>query len=396
MSLLSVAEAFAVVMQHRLPLAVETVPLESAAGRVLAQTIHADRDYPPISRATMDGIAVGTGISGPWSIEALIAAGQPAQPLRDIQSGCVQIMTGAEVPPNADAVVPVEELIIEDSSARLRENVAVVAGQNIHAKAVDRKQGDLLLGPGALLDAPRIAILAATGYARVQVAKPPRVAIITTGSEVVPVDHPDIQPAQVRASNNIGLRAGLQLAGLHEFSAEHIADDEGHTINSISKALESCDILLLSGGVSKGKFDYVPGALQAAGAEKIFHGVAQRPGKPLWFGRTKTARIFGLPGNPVSTLTVFRRYVLPFIQAGMGMPPADPVPVKLAPGLTPHPKLTLLTPCTIHHPSDAPAEARPVEYHGSGDLAALSTSHGFVQIDPETDGIGSFFGWNMG
>ncbi len=397
MTLLSVADAYATIMEHRLPLATEEVPLEQAAGRILAQTILADRDYPPISRATMDGIAVSAATKGPWRIEATLPAGHPANPLRDTQSGGVQIMTGAEVPANADAVVPVEDIQLEGDTATLREGVDIVRGQNIHAKAFDRKRGDQLLEPGARLDAPRIAILAATGHARVRVARPPRVAILTTGSEVVPVDHPDIQPAQVRASNNIGLQAGLRLAGITDFTAEHIPDDEGHTINAIARALESCDLLLLSGGVSKGKFDYVPGALRQAGTHNLFHGVAQRPGKPLWFGRTETARVFGLPGNPVSTLTVFRRYVLPFIQLGMGMTPGEPVPVALATGLSPHPKLTLLTPCTLHQPAaDAPAQARPVEYHGSGDLTALATSHGFVQIEPGSSGSGSFFAWHAG
>lgn len=393
MGLLSVSEAEAAILARAPAVRVERVPLDEAAGRILAEEIFADRDYPPINRATMDGIAVKASGAIAWRIEATIAAGDAAPLLVDARGGCVQIMTGAEVPGNADAVIPVEEIDVSGPDVRLKPGTPVAAGQNIHARGIDRRRGDLLLTPGALLDAPRIAILAATGHATVRVATIPRVAILSTGSEIVPVDHPDIRPGQSRASNLAGLAAGLRGLGVCAMTTAHVVDDAEEIKRAIEHSLAHADLLLISGGVSKGHFDHVPGALAACGVRTIFHGVAQRPGKPLWFGETDGCRVFGLPGNPVSTLTVFRRYIVPFIQQSLGAPVPAPEIVGLGPGLPPHATLTQLRP--VRRRGD---RVEAIAYHGSGDFTALADSDGFVQIDPGKDqpaGTGCFFCWTI-
>ena len=362
----------------------ETIPLSISTGRVLCETVSADRDYPPINRATMDGIAICApswehGVRA-WTIEQIWAAGTPTTHLRDPLHGCAQIMTGASVPDNADGVIPFEQLDIRGPTATVHAETAFTRGQNIHAKSTDRKQGDVLLKQGVLLDAPRIAIMGSVGHAHVKVAVPPRVALLSTGDEIVPVDSKDIDPTHVRASNLLGLEAALRLLGISSIHARHVPDQRDTITNAISESLADYDILILSGGVSMGKFDYVPEALALAGVEKIFHGVAQKPGKPFWFGRTPSCRAFGLPGNPVSTLTVFRRYVAPYIQQSMGMNHVAPHMVRCRTELRPHPRLTTFPPVMTGISERGQHVAEPVTYHGSGDFAALAESQGFIEV----------------
>ncbi|HMO51572.1 MAG TPA: molybdopterin molybdotransferase MoeA [Kiritimatiellia bacterium] len=387
MPLLTVIEAERLIQEATPPSPpTEMVVLTEALGRVLAEPVLADRDYPPINRATMDGIAVHRDAiargTNPLTVECTIPAGVPAPRLRDPRNGCARIMTGAEVPENAEGIVPVEDVRVENGFARLVSPLAFTPGQHIHAKSIDRRRGDHLLEPGAFLDAPRIAILAAVGRSRIRVARAPRCAVISNGDEIVPIDREVIAPTEVRASNLIALCAGLTALGITEIDARHLPDDPGAITTAITEQLAVHDVLLLSGGVSKGAFDYIPSALAAAGARNVFHGVAQKPGKPLWFGKTDSCFVFGLPGNPVSTLSVFRRYVAPFIIRWMGGNPPLPRGIQLSGDIHPHPLLTLFIPVRVESAASGLDRAIPVEYHGSGDFAALSDSNGFIEMPP--------------
>jgi molybdopterin molybdotransferase len=381
MHLPSVAQAYTTILAHVPPCAEETVPLAAAAGRVLREPVTADRDYPPIDRATMDGFAITFAAwqagTRTWRLETTIAAGTPAPALRDPLHGCAAIMTGAEVPPGA-GILPVEDATHSGDTVTAAPDARFTDRAFVHARASDRRAGDLLLSPGQRLDAPRIAILAATGHARVRVARPPRVTVLSTGSEIVPVETATPAPGQNRASNAAGLAAALRLLGIEPLAVRHLPDDLTATRDAIADALATSDLLLLTGGVSKGQFDYVPAALEHHQVTRILHGVAQKPGKPLWFGTRGATCVFGLPGNPVSTLTVFRRYVVPFLQTHLGTTVESPRPVALATPVAPHPSLTLFLPVRLRDP----ATAEPVTYHGSGDLAALATSDGFVELPP--------------
>jgi molybdopterin molybdotransferase len=285
-------------------------------------------------------------------------------------------MTGAEVPAGCDGIIPVELLDISSDTAAAKAGAGFENSQHVHIKASDRKAGENLLQPGVLLDSPRIAILAAVGHTPVRVFSLPRVAVISTGNEIVPVSQQDIQPASSRASNAYGLVAGLQACGINHVTSIHLPDDLARTTGKIASALAQHDVLLLTGGVSKGLFDFVPAALKENGVHKVFHGVAQKPGKPFWFGKTDTATVFGLPGNPVSTLTVFRRYAVPFLQiwSGRTIPPVRMVTLTGQPAS--HPILTTFPPVRLREHD----RAERVTYHGSGDFAALADSDGFVEV----------------
>lgn len=401
--MLTVAEAFEQVISLVPEPRTEVVDLTESRGRILAEPVFADREYPPINRATMDGIAISASSwnSGNriWAIENTVAAGVPATEIRNPMRGCAQIMTGAELPGNADGIIPFEDISINLQTATAKPSATFRPGIHVHAKGVDRQTGDELLAAGVRLDAPRIAILASVGHAKVRVSVPPRVGIISTGNEIVPIDVSRITPTQVRASNLTALKVALEELGVTEVTSVHMADDLASTASAIQRMLSTCDILVLSGGVSMGKYDFVPEALARSGVNKIFHKVAQKPGKPLWFGRTATCFVFGLPGNPVSTLTVFRRYVAPFIMTATGKPSHQSGFAQTATSITPHPTLTTFPPVRRVANSIGMINVEPVTYHGSGDFAALAESDGFVEIPPGHTPVPAnsplpFFSWS--
>jgi molybdopterin molybdotransferase len=346
--LLSVAEAERLVLHHAPRWPVECIPLSQATGRILRQPVNADRDYPPIHRSTMDGIAVAhsSWLSGrrTWLIEHIVTAGSPAPSLSDPAAGCVRIMTGAALPSNCDSIVPVEMVTFNGDRAAIASDYNVTAGQYVHARGVDLVQGSCALEEGAILDAPRIAIAAALGYAEVEVAVWPSVTVISTGNEVVSIETVNPRPGQTRASNLIALTSGLHSMGFHAITALHVPDELEQTTCAIREAIERDDLVLISGGVSMGMLDVVPHALSACGVRPIFHKVAQKPGKPLWFGSTDRCHVFGLPGNPVSTLTTFRRYVAPFLLSALGARPASTELRALHAPVKPHHELTTFPP----------------------------------------------------
>jgi len=386
--MLSVSAAFEKIMSFVPDVTSETVELSSSSGRILGEPVFADRDYPPINRSTMDGIAISSaswnsGVRS-WTVERTIPAGAAGLVLSDPLRGCVQIMTGASVPDNGDGIIPFEQVAIDGLQARALPDAAFQPGQHIHKKSSDRRQGDKLLDGGIRIDSPRVAIMASVGHARVRVAVPPRVAVISTGNEIVPIDQASLAPTHVRASNLTGLEIALRQLGVTAITSRHLPDDLDIIQKEIASILSRHDILILSGGVSMGNFDYVPKALQQAGVEEIFHRVAQKPGKPLWFGQTASCRVFGLPGNPVSTLTVFRRYVAPYILASMGSRDTAPTTAQAAVTIVPHRSLTLFAPVKCRISENGIQQVEPVVYHGSGDFAALAESDGFAEIAPGT------------
>ena len=380
-------------------------PLSHALGRVLREPIRADRDLPPFDRVTMDGYALrldddggGNGAARrEFRVIGVQAAG--ASPLAINNAGeCVEIATGAMLPAGANAVAPYEDTTRDGEIVTITASSAPVAGQNIHRRASDHRQGGILVPAGARMSPREIAVAAACGCAQVRVSAQPRVAIITTGDELVEVSNPAPAPHQIRRSNDLALQAALQAAGYPGAACFHLPDD-AHEIEERLKhiiAESEYDVVLITGGVSRGKFDYVPGALAKLGVEKKFHGVAQRPGKPLWFGVTPAPRrapVFALPGNPVSTHVCFHRYVLPALAHMSGAAPATPLMVELAgppAPATPAPaQLTRYVPVTLRE-----GRAFPAETNTSGDFAALVGTDGFVELPPETKG-GSvrFYPW---
>ena len=384
--MLTPAQAEELIGQHLQCLPIESLPLAQCAGAVLRENIYAERDAPPFDRVAMDGIAVdSSSFSGgvrKLRIQATQAAGDPPLVLGS-RSSCIEVMTGAVLPNGCDSVVPVEELTIQDGHAELAQGVSIEPWQNVHRRGSDTRQGALLVSVGVRLRAPEIAIAAAAGMPRIRVSSQPMLAVISTGNELIEPGEP-VLPHQVRRSNAYAIVTELRAHGFQRVADDHITDDLAELKRRLKFHLETHDVLVLSGGVSMGKFDLVPQALDELGVRPIFHKVAQRPGKPLWFGVAGSgAAVFALPGNPVSTLVCLRRYVIPALFASLGQAPLAP-PEKIALGapVTVTPALTFYMPVRLELDDWGRPWAIPQPTNGSGDFTSLAGSDGFVELPP--------------
>lgn len=386
MGQLTPAQAEELIGQHLQCLPIESLPLAQCAGAVLRENIYAERDSPPFDRVSMDGIAVDSGAVSAGArrlhIQATQAAGDPPLVLGS-RDACIEVMTGAVLPKGCDGVVPVEEIAIRDGHAELAQGVTVEAGQNVHRRGTDTRQGALLVNTGVRLRAPEIAIAAGAGMPRIRVSSQPMLAVISTGNELVEPGEP-LLAHQVRRSNAYGVVAALRAHGFQRVADDHIADDLADLKRRLKFHLETHDVLVLSGGVSMGKFDLVPRALDDLGVRPIFHKVAQRPGKPLWFGVASSgAAVFALPGNPVSTLVCLRRYVVPALFASLGQTPAvPPEKIALSAPVAIDVPLTFYMPVRVELDDWGRPWAVPQPTHNSGDFMALAGTDGFVELPP--------------
>ncbi len=364
------------------PLSPEPCRLEWAAGRVLREDITAERDQPPFDRVAMDGIALATTAlptgRRAFRIAGTVAAGARPLPLDD-DTSCLEVMTGAVLPPGADVVIPVEQIEVTEGVAHLQTDAGLTAWTNVHRRGIDARAGDLALAAGSRLRGPELAIVAAAGRESIAVGREPRVAVISTGDELIHPGQP-MEPWQIRRSNVYGVAATLRLHGCASVTDDHVRDDPGALTATLAQHLATHDALVLSGGVSAGRFDHVPAALEALGVRKIFHKVAQRPGKPFWFGVAPNGQaVFALPGNPVSTLVCLVRYVLPGLARLRGETP-PPVPqVPLADAFEARHGLTAFIPVDwVSSPARGSVRLHPT--HGSGDFTALAGTAGFVEL----------------
>jgi molybdopterin molybdotransferase len=379
------AEAEALVRGQVRPLPLELRPLESLAGSVLAQSVRAERDQPPFDRVTMDGIAFSctawrTG-QRRFRISGVQAAGTPPVQLGE-PGDCIEVMTGAILPRGCDCVVPVERIDIADGWAQVEDNVPVEPYLNVHTRGVDCREGDMLLASGARLGAPELAVLASAGLPRAQVHAEPRVLIIGTGDELVAPGEP-IQEWQVRRSNTYALRAALSLRGFTRLAEDHLGDDPALLKDRIGTHLATHDVLVLTGGVSMGRFDHVPKTMRDLGVREVFHKIAQRPGKPLWFGIGAQGQVvFGLPGNPVSALICLVRYVVPGLMAMMGARTFRVETVPLGAPFRVKPALWYFLPVQVECSALQGMVAMPKPTRGSGDFVSLLGTDGFVELPP--------------
>jgi len=383
---LTPAQAEALIGQHLQCLPIESLPLAQCAGAVLRENIYAERDAPPFDRVAMDGIALdSSGLSGgahKLRIQATQAAGDSPLAL-DSRTACIEVMTGAVLPNGCDSVVAVEELILQDGHAELAPGVSVEPGQNVHRRGSDSRQGALLVSAGVRLRAPEIAIAAAAGMPRIRVSSQPMLVVISTGNELIEPGEP-VLPHQIRRSNAYAIVTELRAQGFQRVADDHITDDLSELKRRLKFHLETHDVLVLSGGVSMGKFDLVPQALDELGVRTVFHKVAQRPGKPFWFGVASSgAAVFALPGNPVSTLVCLRRYVIPALFASLGQAPTvHPEKIALGAAVTVTPALTYFMPVRLDLDDWGRPWAVPQPTNGSGDFTALAGSDGFVELPP--------------
>lgn len=357
------------------PLAQECVPLAEALGRVLAEDVLSDVDMPPFAKSAMDGFACRRAdLPGPFTVVEEIPAGR--LPQKTIGAGeAARIMTGAPVPEGADCVLMIEETVSE-ADGRVRFAGARTA-DNICAQAEDVRRGEVVLARGSLLGPAHLAVLAAVGKTEVAVARRPRLSIIATGSELVA---PEVVPsgALIRNSNSPQLLAQAQLAGAVATYYGIVADDPQATRDAIARARDENDVVVLSGGVSAGDFDYVPAALADCGYRILFDSVAMQPGRPTVFGERVDGQgwCVGLPGNPVSTYVIFELMLRPFLARLMGhaLQPRW-VEAELGEDIRRrNTKRQAALPVRFH----GNATVRQIEYHGSGHIAAMTVAEGLV------------------
>ncbi len=361
----------------------ETTLLE-AAGRVLAESVTADRDYPPLARSVRDGFAVrAADLPGQLRVIGEVRAGEPAE--MEVRPGeAVEIMTGAPMPRGADAVVMVEHtsavggLMATERSHR--------AGDNVNPRASEARAGQVLMAPGKRLGFPEIALLAMLGRSNVSVYRRPQVAIVPTGDEVMEIEE---RPSdfQVRNSNAYSLAAQVKRAGGCPRMLPIAKDLYESTRELVERGLE-CDLLLLSGGVSAGKYDLVERVLADLGAEFFFDRVLIQPGQPLVFGRARGKLFFGLPGNPASTMVTYEVFGRSAQELLEGQAEA-PLPIawgRLTKDFRQKPGLTRFLPALL----GGDGELTPTGWSGSGDIPALARANAFLMTEPERES------WNAG
>lgn len=361
----------------------ETVCLEDSSGRFLAQDVTADRDYPPFNRSVRDGFAVrSTDMPGRVRVIGEVRAGESFE--RTVAAGeTVEIMTGAPVPRGADAVVMVEHCTRNDDGS-IETDREAPAGSNIAMAGCEARAGDVILPRGTRVDYTGTAWLATTGHSRIPVYVRPRVAVIATGDEIVGVDQTPA-PHQIRNSNAYSLAAQIRRAGGEPIILPVAKDSKEATAGLIQQGLNA-DLLLLSGGVSAGKYDFVESALQDFGAQFFFDRVLIQPGQPVVFGAARGKFFFGLPGNPASTMVTFELFARAALELLAGANEA-PLPLTLAKLSRPfrhRPGLTRFLPAHV-----SCTEVTPVEWQGSGDIPSMCRSNAFLVADSDRADYGA-------
>ncbi len=383
--MISVAEAIQIVKQHTQPLPVEKVELHEALGRVLANDVVADSDLPPFDRAQMDGYAVRSDDvkSAPVSLRIVgeSAAGKGWH--HDLHEGqAVRIMTGAPVPAGADSVQQVE-LTHELKDGTVVELLqSVEAGKSVVKRGTEIQAGEIVLNAGTTINAAMMAVLAAFGYAHVEVFRQPRVAVLATGSELVSVDQIPAQD-QIRDSNNYSIAAYAELAGAVVKRLPLTGDETALLKNQIAEAVEACDVIVTSGGVSMGVYDVTKTALKELDAEIFFERVALRPGKPTVFARMPNGTlVFGLPGNPVSVSVTFNLFARTALRAMQGAtePALKPETAVLARAIKGTVDRESYLPVQLTTNDDGELIAFPLKWGGSSDFVAFALTTALMSV----------------
>lgn len=361
----------------------EAVSIDDAYGAILRRQVVAERDQPPFDRVTMDGIAIRAeslaNNQQTYHVIGTQGAGEPAMTLGE-PGNCVEIMTGAILPVDADTVIPVERIQRKDDQAVLEPGYEPSAGQFVHCEGSDHQAGQPLLEPGIRLGPTEIAVLTIAGSATVGVARWPSVAVISTGDELIDVGG-TIENFQIRSSNDRAIAAALRKRGCARIERSHLLDDPEQLRTEIGRLHERHEVLILSGGVSMGKYDYVPQIMDELGIELVFHKILQRPGLPMWFGISADGKpVFALPGNPVSSLVCLVRYVLPGIEKAMGAVNGGPPIVQLSAAVEFDPDLAYFLPVELSFSDAGDLHAIPRPTNTSGDFVSLAGTDGIVEL----------------
>lgn len=385
--MIKVEEAERIVLEEARDFGVESIPFANALGRILAENLVADRDFPHFDRVTMDGIAISFRAyekgCRTFRIKATQAAGEPALKLEE-ESDCVEIMTGAVLPVSADTIIRYEDLEISNGMARVLVE-AVVQGQNLHFKGKDKKQGEVIAEASQRVTPALLNAATSVGATALKVKKLPKVVVLSTGDELVEVTENPL-PYQIRKSNSYTIQAALRQFNIAA-DLLHLPDAPETIRTNMQQCLQKYDVILLSGGISKGKFDFVPQVLETLKVKKLIQHVQQRPGKPFWFGKHPAgALVFAFPGNPVSTFMCLYRYFLPWLEASLNLK----VPkffAQLATDFSFKPELQYFLQVKLKCNEKGILVAEPIAGNGSGDLTNLVEADAFLELPAET----SFF-----
>jgi len=383
--MISVAEADKLLAEFPGRFGQGSVALNQALGHLLQEDLCADRDFPPFDRVTMDGIGIDHRAFAKgrrtFTIENVAAAGSPQQTLA-IPENCLEVMTGAITPHGVSAVIRYEDIEVTDGMAKILID-QVPEMVNIHRQGSDRKKGDVIVTSGQMIGAPEIGIAATVGKKNLQVLTLPPVLVVSNGDELVSVSESPLAH-QIRSSNADTITALLQdQLGIHATHL-HLPDNEEIIEKELTAHLDLFPIIILLGGSSKGKFDFIPKTLERLGVQRHFYKIAQRPGKPFWFGsRTTKNHVFALPGNPVSCFMCLRRYVVPWFEQSMQMK-TSPQYATLTSEFSFAPDLTYFLQVKLIN-EEGRILANPIVGHGSGDLANLSDADAFLQLPSDRD-----------
>lgn len=394
MSFTSVQEATKLIMESiSVSLKTETKNLEELVGCTLAEQINADRDYPPYDRCMMDGICLPSSHqNSQYTIAGTIHAGSPTSTA--LESNEVwRINTGAPIPAECDIIIPVEELEISGDQVTTSSTFQRTPGKFIHLAGSDVKKGDCILTAGQSLNAANLSIAASVGALKLQVITKPKVFILTTGQEAIPPsDTPT--PYQIRQSHPTALHTALLQLGITEMQFSHLSDNLPEMTESITAAMEEYDVIITTGAISKGTSDYLGQIFRNLKGAPLFHGVSQRPGKPMayWPADESTPVVFALPGNAISTLVTFHRYVAPALQKIMGLTPTEPATISVEHGL-PDFHLTRFLPVK----RISLTQATLLNPQNSGDFSQLSNTDGFMEVplgsSPESPSPLHYYPW---
>ncbi len=364
----------------------KTLSLLASFGQILKENLRADRDSPAADKSIVDGIAIAFSAYKKnitvFKIQAVQPAGKKALKLNS-EMECIEIMTGALLPVGCDCVIPFERISIKNKTAVLSPDLKINRFDNIRKKGSDHRKGTLLLHKNNILDPSSIAIAASIGKFKLKVAEKIKIAILSTGDELVDVDHKNIKPFELRQSNAYFLRSLFDGFSLFRSTVFHLKDNKGSMKVKIRRILKEFDVLVVSGGVSMGKFDFVPEVLKELGVKVRFHKVAQRPGKPFWFGTKGKIVVYALPGNPLSTAVCAYRYVIPALKKSLGLQLSNEF-AAIDEDFDTRTDLTCFVPVKIASKEDGKLVVSPIKTGGSGDLASLAEAKGFFEFSSNT------------
>lgn len=361
----------------------ESIAYQLALGRVLAEDILADRDLPPFDRPTVDGIAIRFTSyekgNRTFAIRAVQSAGEASVAI-DFEDQCIEIMTGAALDSTVDTVIRYEDITVSNGIATI--NIDIRKGQNIHLKGKDKKAGEILVKANQIITPAIIGIAASVGKTSLQVKKIPKIIIISTGEEMIT---PELVPEafQLRRSNGITIQSVLEK---YKIAADllHLNDNYNEIKNELIRCISQYDVLLMSGGVSMGKFDYLPQVCEEVGIEKLFHKIKQRPGKPFWFGKSRNQKLaFAFPDNPVSVFMCLHRYFIPWLEKSLGTLSASPLYAVLQNDIDFAVPLQYFVQVKLQINEQGQLIANIVDTNGSGDFSHLAETDAFMELPLE-------------